>query len=642
MKLDRFQTEAIAAWEAQKSVLVAAPTGAGKTLIAEHAIEACIRSGREAIYTAPVKALSNQKYRDFRERFGEAVGIVTGDVSLNASAPVRIMTTEIFRNSLFEEPERLARLDTVVFDEIHYLDDEERGTVWEESLLFCPQGVRLICLSATVPNLDEIAAWIRTLRAEPVEAIVEKKRPVPLHHGFFVPERGLVEPKALFDIYDQEARRRRRPDHRKARTLGLPWLIETLRERRQLPCLFFCFQRAGCERKAASTRVGELLTKSEREQVLRLFDELAARYRAPAGRRLQHLRALAANGISFHHAGLLPVHKEIIERLYTTGLIKVLFTTETFALGINMPVASVVFDALEKFDGVDFGVLSTRDYYQMAGRAGRRGMDDEGFVYSRIPDFRIPKPEIQRLLSGRFEPIRSQFQMSYSTLLNLWGRHKERLFDACRRSLGHFQLAARGRTHAADGLVAAASARIEILKRAAYLDDRGLLPRGLFAARIHGFEIPVTELFFKGLFEDLDEPTLAALFMAIVYEPRRTEHHAPLDRARVEGIQNDARRILSRFRESEQESGVLPPIPWPDFRFSPTVFAWCEGTPFAELQHLSDLSEGDVVRNLRRAIQMLRQAEWALHEHPALASRLRGAIRLLNRDVVDAARELEN
>ena len=358
LELFPFQRAAIAAIFGGHSVVVAAPTGAGKTLVADYAMERALEADRRVVYTSPIKALSNQKYRDFRAQYGdEKVGIMTGDVTIQPEAPLLVMTTEIFRNTIFEDPKRLDGFDFVIFDEVHYLDDRERGTVWEESIIFAPRHIRIVALSATVPNVDDFAAWISKVRERPIEVIVEEKRPVPLTHKVWIPGRG---PRALDEVrgyFQEQGRiekdgrdrgrrgRPRRKSRRQVEELVLAAsndLLDHLEQRKLLPAIYFCFSRLDCERLAReATPAG---TCSRARSVVACSPcstswPCATRSRRPTTR--CELRSLAARGVLYHHAGMLPIDKEIVERLFTTGLVKLLFATETFSLGVNMPARTV-------------------------------------------------------------------------------------------------------------------------------------------------------------------------------------------------------------------------------------------------------------------------------------------------------------
>ncbi len=445
-KLDRFQEEAVASIDAHHTVIVAAPTGAGKTLIAEYAVEKCINEGKRVIYTAPIKVLSNQKYRDFRTKYGDdKVGILTGDVSINPNAPVRIMTTEIFRNSIFEDSEGLSDVDYVILDEIHYIDNAERGTVWEESLIFAPQEISFICLSATMPNLMELANWMETIRHSKVDVVNETNRPVPLEHYVYTEDFGVGSLEDL-DVVRRTpvaAEYSRQEWDEVMNKINQADLIDYIADQKQLPCLYFSSSRKRCEDMALDNSDRDLLTDEERERILSLYDRICIEHGMSDDKGAAVMRNMMASGVAYHHAGMLPTMKEIVERTFASGLLKLLFTTETFAVGVNMPACTVVFDSLEKFDGTRMRPLKAREYQQMAGRAGRRGIDEKGFVYMRIDPDEIDLGLARKIIAGGAERIESRFNLCYSSILNLYSRHGENIYEVCEKSYGRFQAAKR-------------------------------------------------------------------------------------------------------------------------------------------------------------------------------------------------------
>ncbi len=650
--LTPFQVQAVRAIDEGRSVLVSAPTGAGKTLIAEYAIHRALRAGRRAIYTAPIKALSNQKYRDFRDDPEIDVGLMTGDVTLNPGAPLLIMTTEIFRNTIFEAPERFEDVAWLIFDEVHYLDDTERGTVWEESLMFAPKDIRLICLSATIQNLETFGAWIREVRGSPLEIVHSADRPVPLVHRLYHVDTGAYPLKHHHQVKRkvQAMLKRRRGPRRRGYGphLASRHLLDELVEQGELPVLYFCFSRRECEIKAERNAYRRLLDARERRRISRLFARICELFQLDleADSELPLIRERALRGIGFHHAGMLPIHKEIVERLFTSGLLKLLFTTETFALGINMPARTVVFDSLRKFDGVDFGYMRTRDYYQMAGRAGRQGMDEVGLVFSILDNEDVQEAPVERILAGDPEPVGSHFDLSYSSLLNLFSRMGRELVRAYERSFHWFTLMRRAKGKKRTALKNRETARIlrklAVLEEAGYLDDEeGLLPRGRIASKINGYEIQLTELLFQGLLDPLPPEKLAAVFVSLVYEERRgSEMLVPIDKEDLRLIE-EVEQGLRRFTSIEVANGFPVTIKMPDWGLYPAALAWCRGAEFEDLAHYTTAPPGDLVRTLRMAIQMLRQMQAAVGRDYPLAAELETARVLINRDVVDAKRQLE-
>lgn len=630
LTLDAFQEQAIVSIQQGQSVLVAAPTGAGKTLIAEYAIDMALREGMSAIYTAPIKALSNQKYRDFCKAYPGKVGIMTGDVTIAPESPLLVMTTEIFRNTIFEDPARVQNVSFVILDEIHYMDDAERGTVWEESILFAPSHIRFICLSATVPNVQEIASWMEQTRHVPVGVVVEDKRPVPLENFFFVDGQFSKKLRGM-----ERGRKKRYFKGRRKITGPLP-SIQFICDRKQLPCLYFSFSRAKCQELASAHARLTLLSPEERVSILDLFDELAFQYGVTEEFSARRLRRLIAAGVGYHHAGMMPTLKEIVERLFTSGLLKLIFTTETFALGINMPAQAVIFDELTKFDGVAVGPMPTRDFLQMAGRAGRRGIDDKGFVYTQIETRRLSLPRARKVIFGRPEPVRSQFNACYATLLNLYRDLGDTVPEAYQRSFHCFQSNPKDRRVAKDMI----SRKLEFLKEMGYIREGALTEKGQLASKVYGYELICTELLASGLLQSLNEKQVAILAMAAIYEPRRKDEGVEIHDPGLLELMARTEMILGGIRKNERQRKIFPLTPRLHFEFTDSVIAWCDGCTFEELMKVSEADEGEVIRHFRRAVQLLRQVRKARGIQDRLEGLLWRASELMNRDLVDAERQL--
>ncbi|MDD5422583.1 MAG: DEAD/DEAH box helicase, partial [Candidatus Omnitrophica bacterium] len=541
MVYDRFQNEAIDFINQGYSVIVSAPTGAGKTAIAEHVIETCLQQGRAVIYTAPIKALSNQKFRDFQVNYKDSIGILTGDVSLNPDAPVLIMTTEIFRNKILDQPQSLKKYSWVIFDEVHYIDNPERGTVWEESLIFMPPHMNILCLSATIPNITQFAKWIESVHKKEIKVVIEAKRPVPLHFLYQIHNR-VVE--SLHDV--AKARGRYQPNKTHA-------LIKYVKDKGGLPCIYFVFSRKRAEYLASELYNYNFLDESERSKIMSLYDSLCDRFDLKHEKSAVSMLPLIERGIAFHHAGMLPTLKEAIERLFTSRLLKVIFTTETFALGINMPSRSVIFDELMKFYGTYVRTLKTRDFYQMAGRAGRRGIDREGFVYTRINLHRVRYDEVKRIIYGTPEDVRSQFNASYATILNLYEKYKEDLFGIYPLSLHYFQ---ERQQKKADALRLMEN-KLKILKEFGHINEGSLTPKGLFAKAVYGYELLLAEFYDAGVFEDLDENALGVMAVATVFEPRKNQRVAGLSKS-AQNMQILAEKFHDRIRHKEARYAIRP------------------------------------------------------------------------------------
>jgi len=427
-ELDQFQKQAIAALNAGKSVVVCAPTGSGKTLVGEYAIHRALARGGRVFYTTPLKALSNQKLRDFREQFGQdLVGLLTGDIAINRDAPILVMTTEIFRNMLYGTPigqvgTSLAGLEVVVLDECHYMNDRQRGTVWEESIIYCPTPIQLVALSATVANSQQLTDWINNVHGQ-TELIYSDFRPVPLQFFF-------GNPKGIFPLLDkdkkqlnpklQEKRPRRyvtKDDRPEAPSI--PFVVAQLQERSLLPAIYFIFSRRGCDRAVQEMGKVSLVDTKEAAQIKALVDDFCRRH--PEAARSGQVEPLC-RGIAAHHAGILPTWKSLVEELFAQGLVKVVFATETLAAGINMPARTTVISSLSKRTDQGHRLLMASEFLQMAGRAGRRGMDTTGNVVILQTPFEGAK-EAGRLAMAQPDPLVSQFTPSYGMVLNLLQTH---------------------------------------------------------------------------------------------------------------------------------------------------------------------------------------------------------------------------
>jgi superfamily II RNA helicase len=444
--LDQFQKDAIASLNAGRSVVVCAPTGSGKTLVGEYAIYRALSRGKRVFYTTPLKALSNQKLRDFREKFGpDLVGLLTGDASINRDAPILVMTTEIFRNMLYGTPIgqvgiSLVDVEAVVLDECHYMNDRQRGTVWEESIIYCPREVQLVALSATVDNSEQLTDWLNHVHG-PTDLIYSDFRPVPLEFHY-------CNPKGLFPLLNESKTKinpRLVKKHKKGQgdkgkngrpeAPGIIYTLSQLQQRDMLPAIYFIFSRRGCDKAVAE--VGDLwLVNGEESQILReQIDDFLNR-NPDAGRSGQI--APLYRGIAAHHAGILPAWKVLVEELFQQGLIKVVFATETLAAGINMPARTTVISTLSKRTDTGHRLLNASEFLQMAGRAGRRGMDKQGHVVTVQTPFEGAK-EAAYLATSKPDPLVSQFTPSYGMVLNLLQTHTiEQARELVERSFGQY------------------------------------------------------------------------------------------------------------------------------------------------------------------------------------------------------------
>lgn len=444
-ELDDFQKEAIKHIEEGKSVVVCAPTGAGKTCIAQSAIHLAIEKGKRIFYTTPLKALSNQKYNDFSKLYGEEnTGLLTGDTTINRDAQIVIMTTEVFRNMLYgttfgDLKDNLKDVGYVVLDEVHYMNDEDRGTVWEESIIYCPTNIQIIALSATVKNSRQLTDWINTVHSK-TELVYTDFRPVPLRFFYydsskpdtvlplFTPEGALnkkIRPESKFKYFNKK-------EKQKNPTTGI---VQALYNRNMLPAIYFTFSRKKCDDNARKCAKLELLKKEESIELNKIVDEYIKENQYLENNPQLDLIRL---GIASHHAGLLPGWKALVEKLFQKGLIKVVFATETLAAGINMPARTTVISSISKRTDSGHRMLTSNEFLQMSGRAGRRGMDEVGYVVIVGTPFQTPE-EVALLAKSDSNPLESKFSPRYSMVLNLLQRFSlEEAQELIFKTFGYF------------------------------------------------------------------------------------------------------------------------------------------------------------------------------------------------------------
>ncbi|MCO5614575.1 hypothetical protein L7F22_068858 [Adiantum nelumboides] len=490
-ELDSFQKEAIYHLERGESVFVAAHTSAGKTVVAEYAFALSTKHCTRAVYTSPIKTISNQKYRDFSDRFD--VGIITGDVSLKPEASCLIMTTEILRSMLYKGADIIRDIEWVIFDEVHYVNDAERGVVWEEVIIMLPDHVNMVLLSATVPNTYEFADWIGRTKRKMIFVTGTSRRPVPLEHCLYYSgelynicdneiflSQGVKEARDAFNVKNASksggstgqagsfsgagrgvpgrgqhigrgASGQRNSGSMVAveRSASGGWkseasqwysLIKNLSKRGLLPVVVFCFSKNRCDKSANSLTATDLTSASEKSEIRVFCDKGFSRLKGSDRRLPQVVRVegLLRRGIGVHHAGLLPIVKEVVEMLFCRGVIKVLFSTETFAMGVNAPARTVAFHSFRKHDGRTFRQLFPGEYTQMAGRAGRRGLDKVGTVVIMCWDDIPEEGDLKKLLTGKLTTLQSQFRLTYNMILNLLRVEDLKVEDMLKRSFAEF------------------------------------------------------------------------------------------------------------------------------------------------------------------------------------------------------------
>lgn len=460
--LDAFQRESVKCLERDESVLVAAHTSAGKTVVAEYAIALALRKNQRVIYTSPIKALSNQKYRELQEQFTD-VGLMTGDVTIDKNASCLVMTTEILRSMLYKGSEVIREIAWVIFDEVHYMRDKERGVVWEETIILVPQNVKFVFLSATIPNAREFSEWIAHLKNQPCHTIYTNTRPVPLQHYLFpsgadgfhlvVGDTGQFRMESFERAMSELGKNRDREKSgagslRKGKGRGPNAqgksdcfkAVKLIKEQNFLPVIVFSFSRRDCEALAMQLSKIDLNDATEKTLVQDIFTNAIGTLNEE-DQNLQQVTAilpLLERGIGIHHSGLLPIIKEVVELLFQESLIKCLFATETFSMGLNMPAKTVLFTSIRKFDGTQFRHLLGGEYIQMSGRAGRRGLDSRGIAIL-MTDENVEPDNAKTIMSGASEPLRSTFKLGYNMLLNLLRAEEADPEYVIARSLAQFQ-----------------------------------------------------------------------------------------------------------------------------------------------------------------------------------------------------------
>jgi superfamily II RNA helicase len=733
--LDEFQLEAIEHIDGGKSVVVCAPTGSGKTVIAEYAVESALRSNRRCFYTTPLKALSNQKLFDLRVKYGEnKVGLLTGDISVNRDAPVVVMTTEVYRNMLYgtsfgDVNKNLANVASVILDECHYMNDAQRGTVWEESIIYSPSEIQLVALSATVANAEELTEWIDQTHG-PTALVSSSFRPVPLRFYYFGGRKiyPLLRPGGsgmnpqLKSAFGGKQRFPRRGGGKK-RMEDVPDprdVLMTLYSKEMLPAIYFLFSRRGCEESMKKCRGVSLVTDEERRQIKKAVEELIEGNENL--RSHPHLLYLY-EGMSVHHAGMLPSWKHVVEKLFQKGFLKVVFATETLAAGINMPARTTIISAISKRADEGHRSLTASEFLQMSGRAGRRGMDEIGHVAVLSHPFESVE-DAAKLAAAPADPLESRFTPSYGMVLNLLQRHtmdeakdliersfgqfllhkqldplflqkmvwereleklskplcpgelgdlpqytryleaassKQKQIKNIERSLSHhgdttgsgaqavgdlkaesleFQRQAHAmpchgcpeqkpcskqsdRVRALEGRVKEMTRRVNrehgkywrefealsnILRLQGYLDANTPTKLGMMTAALRaGNELFVSEVIVSGVLNKLRPPEMAAVVTALVSEEDRIEtamriRMGPSADLALEKIHKIGRSVHRLQRDFDVEIPVeFSPV------FSGITQLWADGAQWEDIRRVSQFDEGDIVRALRRTVDLLRQ-----------------------------------
>ena len=598
--LDRFQEEAASGIENNYSVVVSAPTGSGKTLIADYIIDKHLHDGSKIIYTAPIKALSNQKYKDFKADYGdENVGLLTGDFVENPGAPLLIMTTEIYRNMVLTDDPGLDVVSYVIFDEIHFINDVERGYVWEESIIFSKPNARFLCLSATIPNAEEFADWIRIIKRHEVLVVRHTTRSVPLHKNFYDYELGITTLKDIKEEIEVSSGYIPGRGKRGKQRIQKPSHIELIKEiGNRLPCFFFVFSRDRCERNAvALSKTGLFPINPKINTLVRSRLENAPE-QIRSLKTTKHLRQALSHGVAFHHAGMLPMLKNLVEELFEANMIKVLYTTETFAVGINMPAKTVCFESLSKYDGTGFRLLNSKEYFQIAGRAGRRGIDSEGFAVAMIDRRDFMYRPLATMTSGDTLPIKSQFRLSINTVLNLILRHSPGEIEII-LSMSFYAYQKKAPLNDGSEISRVYKNLVKQLKAAGYIEGGVLTEKGVFASQIYSDEILTGELFATDFHKRLSDYQLMLLVGGLCYEhKRRTEFYKTFPDREVKQLLN---RIAStpdvkRYRRLKHIK-ILTAILSPCYK----------GAGFFVVLKNTSMLEGDVIRFFRQMLDRIGQ-----------------------------------
>ena len=641
--LDPFQHRAMDAIDRGESVLVSAPTGSGKTLVADYAVSRALEAGGKAFYTTPIKALSNQKFAELGARYGaDRVGLLTGDISHQPWAPVVVMTTEVLRNMLFARSALLDDLQVVVLDEVHYLQDPYRGSVWEEVLVLTPPGVAFVSLSATVNNAKDFGRWLTSVRGT-TRVVVETHRPVTLHHHYAVAERGRDGVSVLPLLRNGAANpdglklddRRRRSSHQRFRAPRRTEVVEYLHDAGMLPAITFIFSRAACDdaTRQVVTEGVRLTTDEERIRIRALVESSVERLSDDDLRTLGYgawSDALEA-GVAPHHAGLVPAFRQAVERCFSEGLLKVVFATETLALGINMPARTVVVERFAKFRGSDTSALTSGEYQQLTGRAGRRGIDTVGHAFvlwNQATTFGL----VARTAVAPPPDLVSSFHPTYNLAVNLvrrWSR--EEAHGLLESSYGQWQA-----PPGSESLVAQLDRRLAILGDRRFVDGWELTEDGLRLAGIyHESDLLVAEILRGGLLDDLEPAHVAGVASALTFEARRAGDDPPVPRqARVVERLAAIEALASGLRADERRVG-LRRTRRPDGGLARAVVAWASGGTLDTVLRDAEVAPGDFVRNVRQVIDLVRQVG-QVAESAATRDNADLAVSLLRRGVVGA------
>jgi superfamily II RNA helicase len=618
---DAFQLEALEA-VSQSDCLVSAPTGAGKTWIATQAIAAVLAAGGRSWYASPLKALSNAKWTDFTALFGaDQVGIVTGDRKENPDAPIIVGTTEILRNQLYDSMSRGENLncDLVVLDEAHYLGDHDRGVVWEEIMIYLPARVKLLLLSATIGNDEEIAAWLEEIRGEKCRVIRETKRPTPLYNLFLHPQQGLCPLLANRQLTEPAQ------SHLARRTRGRPQVVtnrqilDTLHKFQLEPAIFFLKSRAECN--AALLNQEADATRDE-DSFLRDLEEVLEKF--PYLREHRQLFFLINHRLAAHHGGQLPAWKFLVETMMKKGHLRAIFATSTVAAGVNFPARTIVLFNSDIYNGHDFSPLSATEFHQMAGRAGRRGQDYIGFMLAVTGRF-MDLEHLKKTILRRPEDIKSQIRVDFSMVLNLLlSQTPESIRHILMKSLAAFQKTPKqgpGKKNSgfAD-LWEQFERHLAFLKGEGFVDEKDrLTANGRWAAKLRLDQpLLIAESIRAEAFDGNDEALLAALVSLFVYDG---DSEIKIDKRRrprrLASAFSKLNRVIEPLGERMKAAGfaVTPLRYW----VSQAILDWAKGSAWEKVLSRYELADGDLAMLITRTADNLRQLTSLAESHPELA-----------------------
>ena len=652
---DPFQLEAVSAIR-RYDCLVTAPTGAGKTWIATETISYFIKKGGRSWYASPLKALSNSKYVEFSALFGpEKVGILTGDRKENPDAPIIVGTTEILRNQLYDAMHRGESLnaDFVVLDEAHFLGDEDRGVVWEETLIYLPTRIPILMLSATVGNAEQIAGWLSAIRSKKCVVVQESKRPVPLYPLFFHPS-GMLFP--LLSETGPRSKKKSRLHKKVAEYAGTPHpprlappnrlppfgtILHVLRKFNLLPAIFFLKSRSDCDLALALCADNVVRDKIRKTDISRKIEELCtASPRIARHRQLSQLKHLA---VGSHHSGQLPAWKLVVERMMTEGLLDAVFATSTVAAGVNFPARTVVFLNSDRFNGTEFLPMTPTELHQMTGRAGRRGMDRIGFAVA-IPGKFMDLRLISELFSQAPTDVISQIRINFSMVLNLLLSHTpDQIEELLAKSLVAYQMTMRNGTRQGSTSYIDPSRHLwqDFIRHLTFLQETGYVTRegaltddGVWASQLRVDQpLLIAEGSRLNLFPEKDPALLAALMAAFVFEGENEGDFVKSDVPRrlqkafaaiAEGLSPFVKKMAkSRFF-------VNPFLMTPAF----TLYLWAVGQSWEAILKKTGMSEGDLAMLILRTVDNLRHVAALGEVFPGTAASARAAIDLLLKDPV--------